>query len=213
MAGLVPAITIQAARPCLPDRDRRDKPGDDGKFDTAPAMQTGRAAHRYQPPSNHEPAMSRAFVKEQDGDTPEALPDRPISPHPNLVTRAGPRRASRPSWPRLEPRMPPPSSGERHRGDRPRRRATCATGARAAPAPSWSTPPPDAEKVQFGATVDYRARRRPPADLPHRRRGRGRPRAGHALLCFAAGARAVREGIMGDVVAAGDGEAEILGIG
>src|SRR3954464_14472829 len=33
--------------------------------------------------------MSRAFVKEPDGDTPEALPERPISPHPNLVTREG----------------------------------------------------------------------------------------------------------------------------
>jgi transcription elongation GreA/GreB family factor len=33
--------------------------------------------------------MSRAFVKEPDGDTPEPLPERPISPHPNLVTREG----------------------------------------------------------------------------------------------------------------------------
>jgi len=33
--------------------------------------------------------MSRAFVKEQDGDKPEPLPDRPLSPHPNLVTPDG----------------------------------------------------------------------------------------------------------------------------
>jgi transcription elongation GreA/GreB family factor len=32
--------------------------------------------------------MSRAFVKETDG-AGEPLPDRPISPHPNLVTREG----------------------------------------------------------------------------------------------------------------------------
>jgi transcription elongation GreA/GreB family factor len=32
--------------------------------------------------------VSRAFVKEADGDTP-ALPDRPISPHRNFVTEAG----------------------------------------------------------------------------------------------------------------------------
>jgi transcription elongation GreA/GreB family factor len=32
--------------------------------------------------------MSRAFVKEIDGDTFD-LPDRPVSPHPNLVTAAG----------------------------------------------------------------------------------------------------------------------------
>lgn len=34
--------------------------------------------------------MSRAFVKEADGtDVFEDLPDRPISPHPNLVTERG----------------------------------------------------------------------------------------------------------------------------
>ena len=32
--------------------------------------------------------MNRAFVKESDQDT-EALPERPISPHPNLVTARG----------------------------------------------------------------------------------------------------------------------------
>jgi len=33
--------------------------------------------------------MSRAFVKEPDGETFEELPDRPISQHPNLVTPQG----------------------------------------------------------------------------------------------------------------------------
>src|SRR4029079_8051493 len=34
--------------------------------------------------------MSRAFVREQDDpDVFDDLPDRPISPHPNLVTREG----------------------------------------------------------------------------------------------------------------------------
>ncbi len=33
--------------------------------------------------------MSRAFVREQDVDSFEALSDRPVSPHPNLVTAAG----------------------------------------------------------------------------------------------------------------------------
>lgn len=33
--------------------------------------------------------MSRAFVKESDGDDAEALPERAISPHPNLVTTQG----------------------------------------------------------------------------------------------------------------------------
>src|SRR5882672_11344583 len=35
------------------------------------------------------PPMSRAFVKEPDGETFEELPDRPISEHPNLVTPQG----------------------------------------------------------------------------------------------------------------------------
>jgi hypothetical protein len=29
MAGLVPAISLRKAEPCLDKRDRRDKPGDD----------------------------------------------------------------------------------------------------------------------------------------------------------------------------------------
>ncbi len=33
--------------------------------------------------------MSRAFVKEPDGETFEALPERPISDHPNFVTPDG----------------------------------------------------------------------------------------------------------------------------
>jgi transcription elongation GreA/GreB family factor len=33
--------------------------------------------------------MSRAFVKEQDADYVEDLPERPISPHPNDVTERG----------------------------------------------------------------------------------------------------------------------------
>ena len=33
--------------------------------------------------------MSRAFVKEPDGETFEALPERPVSEHPNFVTAEG----------------------------------------------------------------------------------------------------------------------------
>jgi len=33
--------------------------------------------------------MSRAFVKESDGDVYEELPERPVSTHPNRVTRRG----------------------------------------------------------------------------------------------------------------------------
>jgi transcription elongation GreA/GreB family factor len=33
--------------------------------------------------------VSRAFVREAGADVADALPDRPISPHPNFVTRSG----------------------------------------------------------------------------------------------------------------------------
>ncbi|MEO3413644.1 GreA/GreB family elongation factor [Roseovarius sp. CAU 1744] len=33
--------------------------------------------------------MNKAFTKEDDGDTPQRLPDLPISNHPNLVTARG----------------------------------------------------------------------------------------------------------------------------
>ena len=33
--------------------------------------------------------MSRAFVKEDSGDQPEQLPERPVSPHPNYMTATG----------------------------------------------------------------------------------------------------------------------------
>ena len=33
--------------------------------------------------------MSRAFVKDDDGAGIEPLPDRPVSPHPNIVTAEG----------------------------------------------------------------------------------------------------------------------------
>src|SRR5262249_31654040 len=43
---------------------------------------------REEVPSASRVIMSRAFVKDLD-DTIEELPDRPISPHPNLVTAEG----------------------------------------------------------------------------------------------------------------------------
>jgi len=33
--------------------------------------------------------MSSGFARDSDSDAPGALPDRPISPHPNFVTRSG----------------------------------------------------------------------------------------------------------------------------
>ncbi len=38
MAGPVPAISLREARPCPPDRDRRDEPGDDSRFAMPPDL-------------------------------------------------------------------------------------------------------------------------------------------------------------------------------
>src|SRR6476620_8055652 len=38
MAGLVPAISLSRALPCPPDRDRRDKPGDDSENAMSPEL-------------------------------------------------------------------------------------------------------------------------------------------------------------------------------
>ena len=83
-------------------------------------------------------AMSRAFVKEDDSGGIEPLPDRPVSPHPNIVTPEGlaahrpnscgfagtPRRGA--CKPKTARRKPPSH-------------AICATGARGAPALRWSS--------------------------------------------------------------------------
>ena len=45
---------------------------------------------RNKPRPHSLPHMSRAFTKEPDeGEAVEDLPDRPLSPHPNLVTAQG----------------------------------------------------------------------------------------------------------------------------
>ena len=73
--------------------------------------------------------MSRAFVKEDAGGD-EALPDRPVSPHPNYVTAEGLAQIDA-ELPGFRPRrsrpvtIAPPA---------PRSNATSATGGRVAPA-------------------------------------------------------------------------------
>ena len=50
--------------------------------------------------------MSRAFVKEQDADPLEVLPDRPISQHPNDVTQDGMTQLERCWMLRAKPMLP-----------------------------------------------------------------------------------------------------------
>ena len=72
--------------------------------------------------------MSRAFVKEDDGSRPEALPEIPVSTAPNLVTARGLRLIEariaelEAALAAARTRRRPPASG-----------ATCATGSSATP--------------------------------------------------------------------------------
>ena len=96
--------------------------------------------------------MSRAFVKEPEGeDAFDELPDRPLSPHPNLVTPEG-LAAIDATLARLrEERTAAQRSGER-----------AAQAAVARELRYWNArrgsaqvvdPPADAASVRFGATV------------------------------------------------------------
>jgi transcription elongation GreA/GreB family factor len=96
--------------------------------------------------------MSRAFVKEPEGDAAfEELPDRPLSAHPNLVTAQG-LAAIEAELTRLR--------GARAAAQRMGDRAAMAAAARELR--YWNArrataqlvePPPDSEVVRFGATV------------------------------------------------------------
>ena len=96
--------------------------------------------------------MSRAFVREDDaGDAIEPLPDRPISPHPNLVTPEGLAQIDR-NLASLQERL----AAAMHASDR------TAQGAVARDLRYWSArrasaqvmpPPKTAAEVAFGATV------------------------------------------------------------
>src|SRR5262252_4931110 len=114
--------------------------------------------------------MSRAFVKELE-DGVEELPERPISPHPNLVTAEGLAHIE------AEVARLQQEHATAHA-------ANDGTARRCAQRP---------EQGAFWLDRDHRPQRRAPPDFPDRRRGRGRPRARHALACLAVGARTVRE--------------------
>ena len=149
--------------------------------------------------------MSGAFVKEPDGDESfEQLPDRPISPHPNLVTREG--------LARIEATLA---------GLQAEHAQASSTGDRAALARIgrdlryWTaqivSPPPDTTEVRFGSTVmlarddgrrqTYRIVGEDEAD----------PAAG-TLSYTSPVARALMGKQVGDVVQVGSSAAKIVGI-
>jgi transcription elongation GreA/GreB family factor len=154
--------------------------------------------------------MSRAFVKEREGaDAFDDLPDRPLSPHPNFVTAEG-LAAIQAELARLRGDY----ASAQAEGDRAllakaardlryfaARRATAQVIA----------PAPDADRVRFGSTVtiDREDGRRQVFRIV----GEDEANPAKGTLSHAAPlARALAGKTVGDVVQAGNADAEIMAI-
>ncbi len=130
--------------------------------------------------------MSRAFVRETDND-PVGFPDRPISPHRNLVTEAG-LAAIEAALQRFEAtRREAEDKGDREAAGVALREVRYWKARRASAEVVKTTD--DKSRVPFGMTVTLRredGRGWAQTELQDCRRRRGRPLAWHGLLCLAA---------------------------
>ena len=153
--------------------------------------------------------MSRAFVKEQDADHPEDLPERPVSEHPNDVTETGLAQIERALATAAEAYARAQAAADRAalataaRDLRywTARRAT----ARVVPAPS------DSSEVRFGTSVTIL--RDDGREQTFRIVGEDEADPAQGSISHVSPlARAMFGKRVGDVVAAGAGEAEIIRI-
>ena len=153
--------------------------------------------------------MSRAFVKEDDSGGIEPLPDRPISPHPNIVTPEGLALIER-NLAELQ---------ERHAAAlQTEDRATQAAVARdlrywsARRASAQVVKPPDTPaEVAFGTTVTIK--RDDGRQQTWRIVGEDEADPAHGTLSHVSPvARALMGRQVGDVIRAGNSDAEIVGI-
>jgi transcription elongation GreA/GreB family factor len=154
--------------------------------------------------------MSRAFVKEPDGaEAFEDLPDRPISPHPNLVTAQGLARIDETLARLHEQHAQAQAAGDRaalaNIGRDLRYWTARRSTARPMPEPS------DNSTVQFGSTVTIM--RDDGRRQTFRIVGEDEAEPARGTLSHVSPvARALMNRQVGDVVAAGAGEAEIVEI-
>ena len=153
--------------------------------------------------------MSRAFVKEQDNAGAEALPDRLISEHPNLVTREGLAQIEAEVT-----RLTQAHAAAQAEEDRARAAAT-ARDLRYWKARQQSaevvTPPADPEHVHFGSTVSVE--RDDGRKQTFRIVGEDDADPAKGTIPYVSPlARALSGKSVGDVVKVGDGEVEILAI-
>jgi transcription elongation GreA/GreB family factor len=151
--------------------------------------------------------MSRAFVKETDS-VPE-LPDRPLSPHPNLVTARGLALLDAAVEQHRAALAEAQAAGDRERIAAEARELRYFAARRASA--DLQPPPADTDAVRFGARVTiFRedGRRQTFAIVGE---DEADPAAG--LLSYAAPlARALMGKTIGDIVPAGQDEAEIVKI-
>ncbi len=153
--------------------------------------------------------MSRAFVKETDGAEALELPDRPISEHPNLVTPQGLARIEATLTRLHEQHAQAQASADRAALSAVARELRYWTARRST---AQLMPLPDNPgKVQFGSTVTIvrdDGRRQ-----TFRIVGEDEAEPSEGTLSYVSPvARALMNKAVGDVIAAGSGEAEIVAI-
>ena len=153
--------------------------------------------------------MSRAFVKEQDGDSIEDLPDRPVSEHPNDVTAAGLAQIERALATAHEARAKAQAAADRAAISAAGRDLRYWTArretARIVPAPKAPT------EVRFGTSVTIL--RDDGREQTFRIVGEDEADPAQGSISHVSPlARAMFGKRVGDVVAAGSGEAEITRI-
>lgn len=103
------------------------------------------------PKSSIKTIMSRAFVKEDDQSAGVPLPDRPLSPHRNLVTRRGLRLLDQEVARYQRDLARATAAGDREAVGRASRELRYWTARRAAA--ELAEPGPDADRVVFGTAV------------------------------------------------------------
>jgi len=154
--------------------------------------------------------MSRAFVKEPDGgEVFEDLPDRPVSEHPNLVTAEGLAQIEKTLARLHQEQGKAQASADRaalaHTSRELRYWSARRSTAQVMPAPE------QAEKVQFGSTVTIE--RDAGRKQTWRIVGEDEAEPNEGTLSYVSPvAQALMNKSVGDVVQAGNGEAEITAI-
>ena len=158
--------------------------------------------------------MSVAFTREEDLESRAAdLPDRPISPHPNLVTASGLAAIEQALAAANEAYGAARGAGDISTDRTPMARATRDLrywSARRATA-QLSEPEPVAGQVQFGRTVEVERQDGRRQAFRIVGEDEADPAAGR-ISYVSPLARALMGAAIGDVVAFGGGEVEVLGV-